>query len=315
MSLLNFMRLPSWRQLWRLIAQKLASAHSLVIQFLGGKRQSLSEADASLIKLPGKLFFGSTACFFRIRPGIILKAPVTVLEDQIIRERPSVFENFHVERQILERLGEHPLIVRYLGWQVGFPTGLLFAEASHGSLQRLIDERNEDILPDVRRKWICQVIESVAYAHSRGIIHSDLRPDNFLVHGTWPREMDIWLCDFGGSTCKELDLSANKLPDAGFFNPNSTWTPSPSVDIFSLGSVLYTILTGHWPFRAPGGQFATIEEMEDYENVVDGNFARGIFPDVEGLWGGEIILGCWTHKFLNMHEIMTEIMSLQSDEK
>ena len=201
-------------------------------------------------------------------------------------------------------------MVRYLGWQTGFPSGLLFAEASHGSLQRLLDERNRDILLDTRQKWAVQAVESVAYAHSRGVIHSDLRPDNFLVHGTWPQELDLWLCDFGGSTCKELDLSANKLPDAGFFDPNSAWEPSPSVDIFSLGSVLYSVLTGHWPFRGPGGQFTTLEEMEDYETVVDGHFGRGVFPDVGGLWGGQIILGCWTYKFSKIDEVMQALRSL-----
>lgn len=83
------------------------------MQYFGGKRQSLSKAEAGLIRLPGARFLGATACFFQVEPGIILKAPVTVLEDQIIRERPIVSENFHVERQILDRLGEHPLIVQY----------------------------------------------------------------------------------------------------------------------------------------------------------------------------------------------------------
>ncbi|RCI13187.1 hypothetical protein L249_0368 [Ophiocordyceps polyrhachis-furcata BCC 54312] len=263
------------------------------MHFFGVKRQTLSEAGATLVKLPGETFLGSTACFFRIKSGIILKAP-----------------NFHVERQILERLGEHPLVIRYLGWQSEFPTGLLFTEASYGSLQRFIDERNEDILPALRRKFFSQAIRAVAYAHSRGVIHSDLRPDNFLVHGTWPVELDLWLCDFGGATCEELGLSAEKLPDAGFFDPNLPWVPSPIMDIFSLGSVLYTILTGHWPFREPGGRFSTLTEMEEYESLVDGHFARGLFPQVGGLWGGNIIHGCWSHTFLSVEEVMTELSRL-----
>ncbi|RDA85455.1 hypothetical protein CP532_1020 [Ophiocordyceps camponoti-leonardi (nom. inval.)] len=198
----------------------------------------------------------------------------------------------------------------YLGWRSEFPTGLLFMEASCGSLQRFIDERNDDILPGLRRKFFSQAIRAVAYTHSRGVIHSDLRPENFLVHGTWPLELDLWLCDFGGAGCKELGLPAKTLPDAGFFDPNLPWVPSPTMDIFGLGSVLYTILTGHWPFRGPGGRFSTPTEMEEYESMVDGHFARGVFPETAELWGGNIIHDCWSHKFLTMEEVMTELSRL-----
>src|SRR5262249_45958164 len=56
---------------------------------------------------------GSTAILFRVRPGVVLKAGVQILEDQVPRERPSVAKHYFVERQILERLGDHPRIVRY----------------------------------------------------------------------------------------------------------------------------------------------------------------------------------------------------------
>lgn len=63
-------------------------------------------------RLSAPSFLGSTAIFFRFQPGLVLKAPVKILEDHVVRERLSAAHNYIVERQILDRLGEHPRIVR-----------------------------------------------------------------------------------------------------------------------------------------------------------------------------------------------------------
>lgn len=182
-----------------------------------------------------------------------------------------------------------------------FPTGLLLAEASHGSLQCIIDTDNEAIPLSLRKRWVRQAIESLAYLHDRGVIHSDLRPDNFLVHGN-----DLWLCDFGKSACEELGIFGGGVPDAGFFDPSSPWESTPSTDIFSLGSVLYTILRGHWPYRTQSGSFETLEEMDQYAVHAEDLFRQGIFPEVRDLFGGEIILGCWTKKYATVQDILNE---------
>lgn len=200
-----------------------------------------------------------------------------------------------------------------MGWQAEFPTGLLLAEASHGSLQHFLDSQNHTIPLYLQKKWVRQAIESVAYIHSLGVIHCDLRPDNFLVHATSPTDLELWLCDFGGSVCEALDLDGGGLPDAGFSDPNSCGMSTPATDIFSLGSVLYTIITGHWPFRDPGGLFHSMEEMEQYESRVDGLFKKGIFPDTKGLLGGEIMLGCWTQKYSNVDDILRDPVLSTSD--
>lgn len=122
--------------------------------------------------------------------------------------------------------------------------------------------------------------------HSRGVIHSDLRPENFLVHATTPTSLDLWLCDFGGSTCEELGLGGKHLPDPGFFNPNSEWVSSPATDIFTIGSILFTIVTGNWPHRGPG-PFKATEEMEIHDQHVEELFRQSKFPDVEGLFWRE----------------------------
>ncbi|RSM15773.1 hypothetical protein CDV31_004874 [Fusarium ambrosium] len=255
-------------------------------------------------------FLGSTAIFFRVKPGVVLKAPVCRQEDLVVRLRPSVASEFSNEKEILARLGDHPRITKYLGWQDEFPTGILFVEASHGSLQNFLDDPDRDISLSVRKKMCRQATEAIAYIHSRGVIHSDLRPDNFLVHTT---DYDLMLCDFGGSTCEEIGIQGRSLPDDGFFDPNSGWTTTVSTDIFSLGSVLYTIVSGHWPYReAPCGFFTSREEMDEYGSRVNGFFSKGIFPDTKGLYVGEIILRCWNKKYSSANEILRELHALES---
>ncbi|KAK9444204.1 Protein kinase-like domain protein [Metarhizium brunneum] len=262
---------------------------------------------AKLERLPAAAFPGSTAIFFRPRRGIILKAPVKISEDQVIGKRQNVDSYFSIEEQVLRRLGPHPRIITYSP----HPSGLLLVEASHGNLQCYLHEHNASIPFCLRQKWFIQAVESIAFIHSRGVIHSDLRPENFLVHGTAPISFDLWLCDFGGSTCEELALSAKKLPDSGFFNPKLPWEPTFAVDIFSLGSVLYAIVKGYWPFRTGTGPFTSIEEMEEYEASVDACFASGKFPSVEGLFGGDIILGCWDGTFSKASETMAAVNKLE----
>ncbi|KAI0382070.1 kinase-like protein [Hypomontagnella monticulosa] len=249
---------------------------------------------------------GSTGIFFQVRPGVVLKAPVKILQDQVVRERPSVAHDYSVERRILEWLGEHPRIVRYLGWLDDFPTGLLLEEASNGSLQDYLDHNEKETIPmDIRKKWFQQTIESISYIHSRGVIHGDLRPENFLLTSS----LDIRLCDFGKSNCEELQITTGGLPDSGFSNPKFPWDMDVQTDIFALGSVLYTILKGHWPYRAPGGRFDSLEEMEKYESYVDNQFKQDIFPAVDDLFGGKVILGCWQRKYANVNEILQDVES------
>ncbi len=67
---------------------------------------------------------------------------------------------------------------------------------------------------------------------------------------------------------------------------SSTPTQKENTDIFSIASVLYATLTGHWPYRG-SGPFTTEQEMEEYRQKVDGLFEQRKFPD----FGGQVIMG------------------------
>lgn len=273
-------------------------------------------------------FSGSTSEFARVGSGVVLKYPRAVPQET--RAYEDIAKNFVVEIQILKLL-QHPRIVklvfrcwrrftpiddlhRYLGENKpqGDPRGILLAEANRGDLQRYLDEHWNDITPWVRKSWCLQVVESVAYIHARGVIHSDIRPENFLVHEKKPGDPELWLCDFGGSTCDKLGLDGGHLPDPGFFDPRSDWTSTPNTDIFSVGSVLYSILTGHWPYRE-AGPFASAEERDDYGVKVDELFGQGQFPDVDELFAGKVILKCWNNEYTTAEDLVVDVRNCMQD--
>ncbi|KAM4063813.1 kinase [Hirsutella rhossiliensis] len=243
-------------------------------------------------------FEGSTSEFIRVQNGEVLKYPRQIwkesrLYDTLTRD---IETSFSVECQILEHLGHHPRIVKYLGRNQGEgdPRGILLAEASHGDLQRYLDQN--------------EAVEAVAYIHHRGVVHADLRPENFLIHETTLMSLDLWLCDFGGSKCDELGVYGGHLPDSGFFDPTLEPSATTQMDIFSIGSVLYAILTGHWPFRGLG-VFKSPEEMNDYGNKVDNLFLQGTFPDVDELFAGDIIMKCWKNEYASAENVLQSLQA------
>jgi len=94
-----------------------------------------------------------------------------------------------------------------------------------------------------------QIVKAVAYSHSCGFIHRDLKPENIFLDKEGQTAM---IGDWGYASawsswkkkrrpCGSLNYAASEIVS------NKTYT-GPEVDIFSLGGVLYTMLTGRLPF-------------------------------------------------------------------
>ncbi|KAK6004787.1 hypothetical protein QM012_008649 [Aureobasidium pullulans] len=243
---------------------------------------------------------GSTAIIRKYRVDVVVKCPLKdPLDNRVNR--------YQVEKQIYEILGLHARINRFLGCSEE-PLGLLFVEANRGTLQHYIDTQNEAISIDLRLKWRLQAAEAIAYIHSKGVIHSDLRPENILLHAYEEnKEPDLLLCDFGGSYCKTSSgiIDGKSLPDSGFFNPRSEWVSTEDTDIFALASNFYTVMTGHWPYRSPGNRFGGTDLMIEYMERVDKLFMDQEFPSVQDLVGGDIIQACWFQEIRDAETIVS----------
>ncbi|PFH60896.1 hypothetical protein XA68_10141 [Ophiocordyceps unilateralis] len=239
--------------------------------------------------------FGLTCTIEPIWPGVVLKQPK---DWEPIRETVDLC--FSAEPLIFEKLGQHPRIVRYLGLR---GRGLLLGQASHGNLQTYIDTTPSISLRQ-RVLWCRQLTEAVCHIHSRGVVHSDLRPQNVLVHESTPGSRDLLVCDFGGSACEELGLNGGNLPDGPFYHPVFDGVSSSALDIFSLGSLFYTVLTGCWPYRSTPGRPEILKEAIAYEEEIAEALNQGKYPDLKGIVGGTVILACWTRQYGTAEEVL-----------
>ncbi len=164
----------------------------------------------------------------------------------------------------------------------------------------------------LRKKWCRQATEAIQYIHSKGIIHSDLRPENYLVHASSSRSLDLQLCDFGGAMCQDLGLDGRGLPDPPFWDLK--WESTVGTDIFSLGSIFYTVMTGLLPYKS---RYLTKEEEEEdrwqFEDRVVELLEKGIYPDVEGITGGTIMMRCWKKQYLTADDVLEAQMVLAEE--
>jgi serine/threonine protein kinase len=165
---------------------------------------------------------------------------------------PARLERFRREGLITASLS-HPNIVRVHGAGVFESRPYLVyqlvdgAQTLAGSLEEWPLRKRIEALRDVAK--------ALGYAHRRGVVHRDVKPDNVLVapDGT------ILLADFGLATAETLDRmtrSGVMLGTPLYMAPEHAKTSGkniqPQSDVYSVGVMLYEALTGEHPFREAG---------------------------------------------------------------
>ncbi|KAF2273469.1 kinase-like protein [Westerdykella ornata] len=159
------------------------------------------------------------------------------------------------EAIIYRILGSHPRIANCISITPDNQIELEYYP--HDNLKAYISRNGGNVTELDRRRWAHQMIESVAYIHSKGIRHSDLRLEQWLVD----TDLNARLGDFdaaGFDDQPELGLKARRpsgLETWSHYLPRDPESGgSVYSDIFALGSSLYELSTGHQPYEAVDGE-------------------------------------------------------------
>jgi serine/threonine-protein kinase len=180
---------------------------------------------------------------------VALKLPM------VSRLRRDLAARFARERDILARL-EHPHIARFYDAGVtddGLPY-LAMEYVAGQPITTYCDAHRADIA--ARLRLFQQVLEAVQYAHAHLVVHRDLKPSNVLVSG----EGQVRLLDFGiakllgqDETAHETQLTqlSGRALTPDYASPEQIRGEPLTIagDVYSLGVVLYELLTGQRPYK------------------------------------------------------------------
>ncbi len=167
---------------------------------------------------------------------------------------PEAIANFNREIKALASLNHHKLVRAVDSGQDGNVHYLVTEYVNGVDLRKLI-RRTGPLGMTVAANIIYQVADGLEHAHSKGIIHRDVKPGNVLV----TPQGEAKLSDLG--LAGPLESSAENDPRYGkivgtadYLSPDQVkdpWAPTPGWDIYALGCTLYYIVTAKVAF--PGG--------------------------------------------------------------
>lgn len=176
------------------------------------------------------------------------------------------------------------------------------------SLQEKLDRQGPPSLPEILRIGY-QIAAGLAAAHKQGLVHRDIKPANILLENGVER---VKLTDFGLARIADDASHTQSGVIAGtpqYMSPEQAegLTVDHRSDLFSLGSVLYVLCTGHAPFRATTTLAVLKRVCEDAPRPI-----REINPDIPE-WLCAIIGRLMSKDPLDRYQTAEEVAKLLSE--
>jgi predicted Ser/Thr protein kinase len=226
-------------------------------------------------RIDGPLGEGGMSTVYRaFEPGLDRHVALKILPSEFAQDK-TFNERFDREAKMVARL-EHPSIIPIFAYGIekGMPW-MAMRLVGGGNLVELAGGR--PLPPRRAASIIAEVADALDYAHAKGVIHRDVKPQNILLD----ENGRVYLADFGIARMTE---GAQRLTQAGMVagTPHYMAPEQASggkldarVDTYALGIVAYEMFTGRTPFQAKEPLDVLMKHISDPVPVP----AKGTVPD------------------------------------
>lgn len=240
--------------------------------------------------------------------GVVFRARQTGIDRHVALKTllPKAFletdivERFEREAQFVGRLN-HPNIVGVHDY--GRHENLLYmaVEYVEGDTLEEIISRDGALEPERVRQLVYQLIDALEHAHERGIVHRDLKPANIVILRKRDPETEVTreivkVLDFGIAKLIQSEAEEENyatLTQAGtvlgtphYMSPETIVGDAIDhrADIYSLGVIIYEMLTGERPFGAKNSPGVMVKHLRDEPPELPAHLAKSCW--------GEAVSGC-----------------------
>ena len=192
-------------------------------------------------------------------------------------------QRFRCEFEALRRL-DHPGVVRVFDFGRDGPWDWYSMELVDGKdLERLLAQGALE--PAAKLDRYVEIVDAIAHAHARQVVHRDLKPQNVVVDAAGRARV----LDFGLAKILDQGLGMTRegssLGTPFYMAPEqlqSAKQVDARADVFALGVILYELLTGQRPFL--GASAAEVgQQLLHHEPPRPGKVAAGVHPDLDAL--------------------------------
>lgn len=181
---------------------------------------------------------------------------VKIIREDLVHDL-TARQRFLREAEVSSHLKHEHILPLY---EFGEEQGRLFLVTPYiegGTLARRL--QNGPLPLSEVRQLFSALVNAVAYIHRRGVVHRDLKPSNILLDQGNEGHVYVRLIDFGiaklqgTSASPPLTTGGNEMGTIAYMAPERlSGVAAPSNDIYSLGVILYQMLTGHLPIDEQG---------------------------------------------------------------